>query len=70
MPYTISYRLLVGSGTREALTAAEAVEDYRELKLAGAALIAVRDETGRIFTLEELLSAPITPQSPKARPDA
>ena len=70
MPFILRYRMLVGASSRESLTAAEAVSDYRELQQAGAGLITIHDHTGRVFTLDELISASAAPAKlTKSRPD-
>ena len=54
MPFYISYMLLTSSGTLSALTAAEAVIVYNELKEIGAGAIGIKDEAGVFYTIEQL----------------
>ena len=54
MPFYISYSLFTG-GTRFAQTAADAVIAYNELKEFGGGGIVIKDESGTIYTIEQLL---------------
>lgn len=69
MPYVITYRMLVGTGTRFARTAADAMADCRDLQIAGAALITIRDAAGVALTLDDLLSVGEPRRFPKGRPE-
>ncbi|MDB5540573.1 MAG: hypothetical protein JWQ89_2300 [Devosia sp.] len=67
MPYTLTYQMIVGIGTRECLSAAEAVADYREIQSAGGAVIDIRDHAGRYLTLDELITVSTPAKLPKSR---
>ena len=73
MPFFVAYEMLTGSvAGRGVVTAAEAIEQYRQLRAAGAGAIRVTDETGKTYTLTELLTlaTPVTPHPPKNRAGA
>ncbi|MDB5540721.1 MAG: hypothetical protein JWQ89_2448 [Devosia sp.] len=55
MPFKLSYMMLVGRGSREVGTGAEAIEAYRELQSAGASYILIT-AGGTIRTIEPLVS--------------
>jgi hypothetical protein len=57
MPFYISYTLISGSGSRFAETAADAVIAYNQLKEINAGGITIKDETGAIHMIEQLLPA-------------
>lgn len=56
MPFFLDYRMCSGVGHREVLTAAEAVICHAEILLARGVKIVITDQTGRMFSLEELTS--------------
>lgn len=54
MPYVLNYLMMVGAGSRVALTATDAAASYNELKAAGASFITITDHTGRVLTVDDL----------------
>lgn len=73
MPFFVAYEILTGSATGQGVeTAAEAIEQYRQLRTAGAGRIRVTDETGKVYTLTDLLALALPPEHrlPKDRAGA
>ena len=54
--YVLSYVMLTGFGQREALTAAQAVIEYRDLQSAGGAAITIVGPRGEPVTFAELVA--------------
>ena len=61
MPFFVYYEMSVGEAVRTVATAAEAVEFHRMLVAASAEAIRVKDDSGRIVSLRELLALTSTP---------
>ena len=66
--YVLTYQMMVGILTREAMTARDAVDAYDELLAAGASLITIRRVGGGlvdITTLRATASEELLPPKPK-----
>jgi hypothetical protein len=64
MSFFVAYKMITGSAGRGVETATEAIELYRSLSKAGSASIQIRDETGKLYMLTDLLmlAAPSVPK--------
>ena len=72
MPFFVGYETVSGASGRGVDTAMEAIDLYRSLRSAGAGAIRISDETGKVYSLTDLLllASPSPPKSPKNRPGA
>ena len=73
MPYFVGYAMMTGAVSGSAVeTAAEAIQQYRVLRSAGAGAVQIRDETGKAYSFTDLLmrAAPSAGVPPKDRPGA